>query len=44
MSRETGKILLLTAASLLGFAAAEACTTWVIHSSAMKTGRMTVNK
>ena len=24
--------------------AAEACTTWVIHSSAMKTGRMTVNK
>ena len=44
MNRKTIKILLSTAVSVLGFAVAEACTTWVIHSSAMKTGRMTVNK
>jgi len=38
------KTLLLTAATALGFAAAEACTSWVIHSSATKSGLMTVNK
>ena len=43
MKNATGKIL-LTVAALTGFAAVEACTTWVIHSSASKTGRIMVNK
>jgi len=38
------KYLLPAAVFLFGIAPAEACTTWVIHSSAAKTGRMTVNK
>ena len=39
-----GKIAFCVLATVLGIAAAEACTTWVMHPSAMKTGRMTVNK
>ena len=39
-----GRIVFFMLASASGMMAAEACTTWVIHPSAMKTGRMTVNK
>ena len=39
-----GKIAFCIFASAAGVMAAEACTSWVIHSSATKTGRMMVNK
>ena len=44
MKSMTGKILFTAIAVLAGFASAEACTTWVIHASASKTGRIMVNK
>jgi len=44
MKNMTGKILFTAVAVLTAFASAEACTTWVIHSSASKTGRIMVNK
>ena len=39
-----GKTAFSILAAASGMFAAEACTTWVIHSSASKTGRMMVNK
>lgn len=44
MKNTTGKIFLAATAAVMGAASVEACTSWVIHSSATKTGRMMVNK
>ena len=44
MKNTAGKIILAAAAAVMGVASVEACTTWVIHSSASKTGRIMVNK
>ena len=38
------KYIVFAVVSMFGFAAAEACTSWVMHSSATKSGRMTINK
>ena len=40
----TARIIGCSVAVLGAAVSAVACTTWVIHSSAMNTGRMTVNK
>ena len=44
MKNAIGKLLLTVVAAATGLSSVEACTTWVMHPSAMKTGRMTVNK
>ena len=41
---KTFKYLSCSAAALCAAVAVEACTSWVIHPSAAKTGRMTINK